>query len=339
MELIFIGVPLSFLAAVIPTGFWVFLIGWMDRYEKEPWLLRGVAFIWGSVGSLLLSIIVEVVLGIPIRLLGGNLAGILGSSLVAPVTEEVMKGLMILLFFVFAHREFDDLMDGIIYGAIIGAGFAMSENFLYLLTKFSHGGPAAFGSLVVMRTGVFGLSHSLYTGITGAGFGLIRYRKRWLARIGLPVEVVGALARNHLDAAGRQRGDPDGRSLAAAVVLPRRECPRDRHVGQLRAVRRISGFEAHRQIDLLRGPAVQAHGEQLAEARIAGARRAEQDALAVRRPAQRDIGRGMPGQPLRHSAFGRDDEDVGVTVVFAGEGDLGIIRRKSRIRFDAGARG
>jgi hypothetical protein len=110
----------------------------------------------------------------------------------APVTEEVSKGLMVLLFFVFAHREFDDLMDGIIYGAIIGAGFAMSENVLYFLNKFSEGGLGALGALVVMRTGVFGLSHSLYTGITGAGFGLIRYSQKGTAKVvGFPLLFLG----------------------------------------------------------------------------------------------------------------------------------------------------
>jgi len=187
MELCFLGLPLAFLAAAIPTVFWVLLIGWFDRYEKEPWVLLGVAFIWGSVGSLFLSIIVEVILGLPVSLIGGNLASIMGSSVLAPVTEEVSKGLMILLFFVFAHREFDDLLDGIIYGAIIGAGFAMSENFLYFISKFAQGGIGGLAALAVMRAGVFGFSHSLYTGITGAGFGLIRYSKRWTPKLLFPL--------------------------------------------------------------------------------------------------------------------------------------------------------
>jgi len=191
MEFLFLGLPLSVLAAAVPTIFYVLLISWFDRYEKEPWLLLFVAFLWGSVGSLILSILVELILGMPISLLGGSLASILGSSLLAPVTEEVSKGLMVLLFFVFAHREFDDLMDGIIYGAIIGAGFAMSENVLYFLNKFSEGGLGALGALVVMRTGVFGLSHSLYTGITGAGFGLIRYSQKGTAKVGFPLLFLG----------------------------------------------------------------------------------------------------------------------------------------------------
>jgi protease PrsW len=187
MELCFLGLPLSFLAAAIPTVFWVLLIGWFDRYEKEPFLLLGVAFLWGSVGSLILSIIVEVILGLPVSLLGGSLAGILGSSMVAPVVEEGSKGLMILGFFVFAHREFDDLLDGIIYGAVIGAGFAMSENFLYFISKFAQGGLGGLAALAVMRAGVFGFSHSLYTGITGAGFGLIRYSQKWTPKVGFPI--------------------------------------------------------------------------------------------------------------------------------------------------------
>ncbi len=191
MELCFLGLPLAFLAAAVPTVFWVLLIGWFDRYEKEPWLLLLVAFLWGSLGSLFLSIIVEVILGMPVSLIGGNLASILGSSMIAPVVEEVSKGLMILLFFVFWHREFDDLLDGIIYGAIIGAGFAMSENFLYFVSKFAQSGLGGLAALAVMRAGVFGFSHSLYTGITGAGFGLIRYSKRWTPKVLFPILFLG----------------------------------------------------------------------------------------------------------------------------------------------------
>jgi hypothetical protein len=78
-------------------------------------------------------------------------------------------------------------LDGIIYGAIIGAGFAMSENFLYFISKFAQGGIGGLAALAVMRAGVFGFSHSLYTGITGAGFGLIRYSKSWTPKLLFPL--------------------------------------------------------------------------------------------------------------------------------------------------------
>ena len=57
--------------------------------------------------------------------------------------------------------------------------------------------------------------------------------------------------------------------------------------------------------------------------------------LPSRRPAERDVGIGMPRQPLRHAALGGDHEHVGVAVVLAGERDPFAVGRERRIRLDA----
>ena len=61
----------------------------------------------------------------------------------------------------------------------------------------------------------------------------------------------------------------------------------------------------------------------------------EQDALAVRRPADDEVGLGMPREAPRHAAGGRHDVHVDVAVVFAGEGDLGAVGREMGIGLDA----
>jgi hypothetical protein len=45
----------------------------------------------------------------------------------------------------------------------------------------------------------------------------------------------------------------------------------------------------------------------------------------------------MVREPLRNAAGCRDDEDVGVAIVFAGEGDLRAVGREDRVGLDAGA--
>ena len=55
-----------------------------------------------------------------------------GAVWLAPVTEETLKGLGVLLIYLFRRREFDGIIDGIVYAGLIGAGFAFSENILYL---------------------------------------------------------------------------------------------------------------------------------------------------------------------------------------------------------------
>jgi len=180
-------IPLSVLATALPTATYVYIVWRLDRYEKEPfWLLAG-AFLWGAVPAVVASLIAELIAGVPSGLLGGNLASTIDSSLSAPVIEEVAKGLAVLLLFFAFHREFDDVLDGIVYGAMVGFGFAMTENVLYFLSAFSTGGVADWGVVVFLRSIVFGLNHALYTSITGAGLGLARYYPAVAKRILVPV--------------------------------------------------------------------------------------------------------------------------------------------------------
>ncbi len=44
-----------------------------------------------------------------------------------------MKGLALVALFYLARQEFDGPLDGIVYGALIGFGFSMTENLLYFL--------------------------------------------------------------------------------------------------------------------------------------------------------------------------------------------------------------
>ena len=44
---------LSVIAAIIPTVFYIIIIYWVDRYEKEPWWLLSAAFLWGAIPSII----------------------------------------------------------------------------------------------------------------------------------------------------------------------------------------------------------------------------------------------------------------------------------------------
>jgi len=168
---------LSFLAAAIPTTLYVSLVWWLDRYEKEPASLLAVTFLWGAVPSAFLSIVAEVILGIPIGLLGSKAAAMLETGLVAPIVEEAFKAFILFLLFVVYHKELDDVLDGIVYGAVVGSGFALTENTLYFLDAFRSGGVGAWGAVVFLRTIIFGLNHAFFTAITGASLGLARYAR------------------------------------------------------------------------------------------------------------------------------------------------------------------
>ncbi len=79
-----------------------------------------------------------------------------------------------MLFFAL-RDEFDNVTDGIVYGALIGAGFAMVENFFIFAEN-----PRQLLFLVVGRIVLGWLCHSTFTVCFGAALGYIRHtRKRW----------------------------------------------------------------------------------------------------------------------------------------------------------------
>jgi RsiW-degrading membrane proteinase PrsW (M82 family) len=208
-----VGIIASLLVAAIPTIGYVLLVWWCDRYEKEPFWLLAAAFIWGAVPAIFLALAGEIALD-P---LAGRAASDLGrelvsSSVVAPIVEEIVKALALLLIFKWFRDEFDGVLDGIIYGALVGFGFAMTENVFYLVDEFSTEGWVSFGMLAFLRTILFGLNHAFFTAFAGAGLGLARSSRRRAVKVLAPV--LGLLA-----AIGFHALHNLGATLTSATVL------------------------------------------------------------------------------------------------------------------------
>jgi len=90
----------------------------------------------------------------------------------APLVEESAKGLALLILFFWKKDEFDDVIDGIVYAAMVGLGFAMGENILYYGRELLAGGIVGSLSLFVLRGMLAPFSHPLFTSMTGIGLGL-----------------------------------------------------------------------------------------------------------------------------------------------------------------------
>src|SRR5512140_1043718 len=112
--------------AFAPAFFMSAVIYWLDRYEKEPLALLGAAFFWGAIVAAGGAFIINTVFGLGIYALtgSGDVADQATASLVAPFVEEGLKGLAVLLVFLFFHREFDSILHGVIYAGITALGFA-----------------------------------------------------------------------------------------------------------------------------------------------------------------------------------------------------------------------
>lgn len=180
---------LSLGAAILPALFYSLLVVSIDRHEREPWRVLLGAFGWGAVVAALFSLVVSVVSGQVLSAAYGASAGyLLSVGLGAPLIEESFKGAALLLLLVFFRNEFDNVLDGLVYGALIGIGFAMTENVLYFGQAYANGGLAGLSQLFVARAVLGGFGHALYTATTGAGVGWARGRHgRGVTRLITPV--------------------------------------------------------------------------------------------------------------------------------------------------------
>jgi RsiW-degrading membrane proteinase PrsW (M82 family) len=172
------GLDSVFIALTIPLVPAVgvaLLVLWLDRYEREPPLLLLAAFLWGAVIAIPPVLFVEGALNQLLLGLFGGAPGPLASAVALAVsagaTEETIKGAGLLLLLYFLRDEFDNVTDGVLYGALIGAGFAMVENYVYFAS--AHGD---LGVLILGRVVLGWLGHSTFTAIFGAALGLARER-------------------------------------------------------------------------------------------------------------------------------------------------------------------
>ncbi|MDO8670898.1 MAG: PrsW family intramembrane metalloprotease [Dehalococcoidia bacterium] len=194
-----VGLPLSVAAAVLPAMVFVPAVIWLDRYERESVRMLLGAFFWGAVVAIVIALILEVagtyVAG---ALLGSDGAPVAITVLGAPLIEEMSKGLALLILFFLLKGEFDDALDGIIYGSVVGLGFAMTENMVYFGQRFMEAGVGGLAELFVLRVVLAGLGHALYTGTTGAGLGYAREITNRGLKVVIPMAAFGLGFVQHL---------------------------------------------------------------------------------------------------------------------------------------------
>lgn len=168
------------------------VVGALDRYEREPLLMMVGAFLWGAIiaipPTLYIERVIESALAPLLNAVSGpgalTLAQAGALAATAGGVEELVKGAGLMLLLLALRDEFDNVTDGVIYGALIGAGFAMVENIVY----FAVTPRAELGFLIIGRIALGWLTHSTFTALLGAGLGYIREtrdrRARWLAPVG-----------------------------------------------------------------------------------------------------------------------------------------------------------
>lgn len=158
------------IAAALPVPVYVTLVLWLDRYEPEPPWMLAAAFFWGALVAVFFAIIINS-LGVAVvaALAGASVGESYGMVVSAPLVEETAKALVLFVLFFWRRDEFDGVTDGVVYAAMVGLGFAMTENVKYYGMAVAE--ENALGVFIVR--GIFSpFAHPLFTGMTGVGLGL-----------------------------------------------------------------------------------------------------------------------------------------------------------------------
>ncbi|HEY9077342.1 MAG TPA: PrsW family intramembrane metalloprotease [Anaerolineaceae bacterium] len=176
--------------AFVPNFILALVIYWFDRYEKEPKILLGAAFIWGAIVAAGGAFILNTVFGVSVFLVTGSegASNLLSAVVSAPIVEESLKGFAVLLVFLVFRKEFDSILDGIVYAAVTALGFAATENFLYIYEKgYLASGWEGFWLLVFVRVVVVAWQHPFYTSFTGIGLAIARLNRKTWVKIIAPI--------------------------------------------------------------------------------------------------------------------------------------------------------
>jgi RsiW-degrading membrane proteinase PrsW (M82 family) len=174
----------------VPMFLFAAFLYWLDRYEKEPLPLLVAVFGWGFIVAAGGAFIVNTVLGIGVYLFTGSevTTDLTTGSVIAPLVEETLKGLAVFIVFLFFRKEFDSILDGMIYAGIVALGFAATENAFYIYDRgYAASGWGGFWFLVFVRVILVGWQHPFYTAFTGIGFAIARMSRNTLAKFLAPL--------------------------------------------------------------------------------------------------------------------------------------------------------
>lgn len=182
------GVVVGALCALVPVGPVVATFLWVDRWEPEPPRTLLAAFLWGACFATLTALLINSSATVVVdQVLGREGANLVGAVAVAPVVEEAVKGAFLVGMLFFRRREFDGVVDGIVYAGLVAAGFAFTENILYLGRAFTEdagvGQVASVLGVLVLRGVISPFAHPLFTAMIGIGAGIASRSKSVARRV------------------------------------------------------------------------------------------------------------------------------------------------------------
>lgn len=165
------------LFSLVGPAIYLFWMWRADKFEREPLYFVFLILGWGMFAAFL-------------SMIGNSIfdeIGLGAAWLGAPIVEESMKAIGVYLMA--KSPEFNDSMDGMVYGFASGMGFAWAENFFYIVLIYK-------GNLTwaLLRVFIFGLGHGIYTAYTGWAIGRAKVKKGYVTpgdmKIGLAMAII-----------------------------------------------------------------------------------------------------------------------------------------------------
>ncbi len=208
------------LLALVPALIWLLFFYLQDRLEPEP--KRYV------IGVFVLGALLATAIGIPLVndlfrvsdwLYQSALVQLVGGILVVGFAQEFLKYAAV-RYTVYGSREFDERMDGVIYGTAAGLGYATMLNIQYVLSN-----AGVDLSVGVIRIVITALAQASFSGIVGYFLAQDKFEGKpvWWVPLGLALAAVlnGAFVfvRDLASVRGLQFNPWNGLFLAAVLAL------------------------------------------------------------------------------------------------------------------------
>jgi RsiW-degrading membrane proteinase PrsW (M82 family) len=178
------GWGLAVVVGIAPSVFLLSFFYLKDRYEPEPLRHIAVAFGLGLYAMIAAHGMAAALADLIPRewlALGGEPARLLDAFVLSAAVEELAKW-VIFLAAVYHWDEFDEPLDGVVYGVAVSLGFATLENILYIAGR-------GFG--VAWGRALFAVpAHALFGGTMGYYAGRAKFDRA--------ADRLGAFRRDHI---------------------------------------------------------------------------------------------------------------------------------------------
>jgi len=202
MALDLIWMAVLVLVAIIPAVGYLIWVRDSETCRREPYSALIGVMIYGGTFAVAATVILESLAQMALYMPGSPLSrgfwifgpfdptleALLLAVIIAPVVEELVKSTGVFT----AYGRLNEIEDGIIYGAAVGLGFAVTENILYFVVAFSEGIEVLFLTMVI-RSVTSMVLHLSASSISGYGISRARIlgshgrSVSWLPYVGMAI--------------------------------------------------------------------------------------------------------------------------------------------------------